>query len=246
MLAYPSLRFAALTLVFATGLLASPRQSGAALIVEQTQNFSLTGTTVHNLTWNQFDPSLGTLTNVLYSVNGVLSGSFNVTNSNLTETADVSESRNRFSTQFQGAGAPALFLGPQFTPIATTPPSGDPPFGGSTIAANTMQQFVISTDPEQVMEHLDVPLFGSAAYFTGLGTVSQNLSQSPAVTVTGANVSLDMGGVMTDGTATLIYVYETTVIPEPLSVAFSGLLIGGGALVQYRRKRRTTKLTAKA
>jgi hypothetical protein len=239
-------RHLTLTLAFVAVAWASPRQADAAMIT-QTRNFTLMGPALQTLNWDQFDSSLGTLTGIEYSVNGVLSGSFTVTNLDSTNSLQVYDSTNRFQTAFQGAGAPGAFPGISVSPINSVPTSGA--FPGTTVSPSSSQLFNIVTDPAQNMVVPTTDFFSFASYFTGPGTVDQFLGQNPAATVSGVEFNFSAANVTTTGTATLVYIYDIddpTVIPEPFTAAFTGLLIGGGAIVGARRKRRLAKTDKKS
>lgn len=239
-------RHLTLSLAFVAVAWASPRQADAAMIT-QIKNFTLMGSVSQQFTWDQFDPSLGTLTAIQYSVNGELSGSFTVTNFSNTP-ADVFNSTDVFKTNFVGMGAPPPFDGIAVMPIITTPSTGAAP--GTTLPPNppggTTQQFDIAAGQNMIVPMTDFMAFQS--YFTGLGNVLQDLEQDPRATVSGGNFSLNTNNVTTTGEATLIYIYDAdvTVIPEPFTAAFTGLLIGGGAIVGARRKRRLAKAEKKS
>lgn len=233
MLASPRnfLRFlAALAL---TCSLAAP--ADAAVITQtQNQNFNV-NTGVQNLSWNQFNPALGTLLSVEYFVNGTLTGSFQVQNQSANASITARNSQTFMFTQFLGAGAPAAFAGGTLAPISTTPLTD---LAGTSIAPSSTQIFTL-TGPQA----LTVPstnLTPSAAYFTGLGTVNSNIEQLPSVNVTGGVFQVDMSGLNVNGIATLIYRYEDGIaaVPEPSTVAFAGFGLLAFAAKRFRSKKR--------
>jgi len=212
--------------------LASARPANAALVtITQTRDFDINLGT-ESLTWAQFDSGLGTLTSVLYSVAGELTGSFVV--ANLSPNAmTVRNSTNIFDIEFTGPGSPDTFPGSVLAPITTNPPTGPV---GTIVPGATVQVFTIVGNPPLVVPELQLISF--ASYFTGVGTINSTISQTPEVSVTGDNFAVSMGNVRSVGTATLIYVYDTTVIPEPFTVVFTGGVIGIGAVAGWRRRRR--------
>jgi len=242
----PFTRHLTLSLAFVAVAWASPRQADAAIITQtQTQNFSL-GSTSISLSWAQFDSNLGQLLGIEYEVEGTLGGFFTVSNGSALETVDVFDSNIRLRTIFQGVGAPGTVFGSLISPIITDPTTG--PFPGTTIAPASTVQFDVETNPTQLMVSNTVDFYPAfESYFTGNGTVSQSLGQVFQVTLEGDTIGLT-SSLLTSGEATLRYIYDDnpTVIPEPFTAAFTGLLIGGGAIVGARRKRRLAKADKKS
>ena len=239
-------RHLTLSLAFVAVAWASPRQADAAIMTQtQNQNFTVGSSSV-SLTWDQFDPNLGQLLGIEYEVEGILGGFFTVTNGNPDATADVFDSNIRFRTIFQGTGAPGTVFGSVVSPIITDPTSG--PFPGTSVLPGSSVQFDVETNPTQLMVSNTVDFYPAfEGYFTGNGTVSQTLAQVFQVTLEGDTINLT-SSLLTSGEATLRYIYDDnpTVIPEPFTAAFTGLLIGGGAIVGARRKRRLAKADKKS
>jgi len=212
-------------------VMGSARPADATLItVTQVRDFDI-NLGVQSLNWNQHDRWFGVLTSVLYSVDGELTGSFVCTNLS-TLPATVRNSSNFFEIDFVGSTAPDTFPGSTIT-IPTSPLTDSV---GTIVGPGVSQLFTIVGNPALVVP--EVELISFIDYFTGTGTINSNISQTPQVTMSGDNFTVNMGNVRTVGTATLIYVYDSsTAIPEPFTVAFTGGIIGFGALAGWRRRR---------
>jgi hypothetical protein len=217
--------------------------SADAAIMTQTQNLPFTiNLATQPMVWNQFNPALGTLLSVEYSVAGIMSGSFTVTNLQTNAPITAQNSQNAIRNQFTGAGAPAVFFGTTVSPVTTTP---------LTDALGTVIPFNLAGNYQEVFtlpgtQGLNVAatdLTASAAYFTGVGTVNSTIGQLPNVSVTGGVFQVDMAGLNTAGTATLTYRYDdgAAAVPEPSTVVFAG-----AGLVALAARRFRTKKAAKA
>ena len=204
----------------------------AVLSISQTNNFvDVNATNSPTLTWQQFNPSLGTLTGINFSVSGYLSGSFNVAAGAANVQVEDSSSRYRFS--FDGTNGPGTVNSANINPIPTTPESDI----GYQIALNTNQTFTINNGNNLSYASLVRDWFNSSpnfvTYFTGTGSVSSIVAQILSVSTTGGSYTLNSDLAKTAGTATLTYTY----VPEPSSGSL--ILLGLGGLVALRRARRS-------
>lgn len=214
--------------------------SADAAIMTQTQTLPFSVNLASQaMVWNQFNPLLGTLLSVEYSVLGTMRGSFTVTNLQTNAPITAQNSQNALRNQFTGAGAPAVFFGTTVSPVTTTP---------LTDALGTVIPFNVAGNYQEVFtlpgtQGLNVPLTNltaSSAYFTGVGTVNSTIGQLPNVSVTGGVFQVDMAGLTTDGEATLVYTYDdsTRAVPEPSTVVFAGFGLAALAAKRFRFKKR--------
>ena len=161
----------------------------AVLSISQTNNFvDVNATNSPTLTWQQFNPSLGTLTGINFSVSGYLSGSFNVAAGAANVQVEDSSSRYRFS--FDGTNGPGTVNSANIIPIPTTPQSDI----GYQIALNTNQTFTINNGNNLSYASLARDWFNSpnfVTYFTGTGSVSSIVTQILSVSTTGGSYTLN-------------------------------------------------------
>jgi len=214
--------------------------SAQAAIIFQTQNYSnvnaSTSGTGLSLLWNKFDTGLGTLTGVTMEFTGNLTGSFNVTNSDLTPI-DVYNSTSTFRLNFSpGGAAPSNITGTAVSPISTTPGTGASP--GTTIAGGGSENFSIN-GPVSLYNSGLVNYFGNASYFSSAGpaTFSTILFRNFGVSVDGTTFNVNGAGAVMGGTINLTYEYTpSSAIPEPGTWAAAALLVGGAALARWRKR----------
>ena len=196
-----------------------------AQLLTQTQSYSLAGTSsVTSVTFNQWNPSGGSLTNITLSIAGAVSGTFEVFNTAATDLT-VSNARTQQTFTFPGVGAPpAIFTTNAM--LLQTFPSTVPLY--AVIDGFDSQVFVITNN-------MPIALTGSynltpyASYFTGTGTVTLNIYSSFNLSGDGPR-TFDKSGLTTAGTATL------NMVPEPSTYAL--LAVSALALATFARRRR--------
>lgn len=194
-----------------------------------TQTFTVPTQTVDvdptfNVTFNQFNPSVGILNSITLSFTGTeTTSNYVVTNSNSsTKTGSISVN---YDLVLSGPGGVGL------------EDSQNIPGGQSyNLAAN-------SSSSPAVYSHgvSSSGGFGPDDYdfsgFTGTNTLVLALSDGTSLSGVKSGISVSYSGALTNGLVTLVYNY-TTVIPEPTTVAFGLGLAALAAAGVYRRKQR--------
>jgi hypothetical protein len=199
--------------------------------INQTNNFAVNSGSISRQ-WQQFDPTLGTLTGITFEASAGLSGSFDVQNQNTNNN----QIRVRFSTdrivvafqELNDVGNPGEVMGTRYEFISTVPNSASP---GTYINQGTTTTFSINNGQTMILPMEDFLPFED--YFTGLGTVSTDFSQLFTVQVTGGTFSVNSENVLATGSATLTYIYQ---VPEPSAASL--LIFGLGGLAAVRCVRR--------
>lgn len=211
----------------------SPAASANTLSISQTNAFIVTGTSSSSsINWQQFDPSLGQLTDVLLSFSGTASGSFTLTNDDPEFAILVTNPRDWLRFSFSGVGAPST-ISSGTTPLTTVSPI---PF---TVNVGTTGTFTL-TSPQALTAVSGVSLFSSQAYFTGNLTVASAVNQVPRLerTTDGSTGIQNFSNLSSDGTATLTYVYT---VPEPPTIMLAGLGVAGAVVADRSRRLRRSR-----
>jgi hypothetical protein len=210
--------------------------SETLLYIYQTNTFAVNSGSISKQ-WQQFDPTLGTLTGITFEASAALSGSFDVENQNLSNLRiRVRYSNDKINVAFQDSVVqngvrvygPGDFFGTEYDPILTIPDSGT---DGTYINRGVTTTFNINNGQTMILPLEDLFLYD--LYFTGLGTVSTDFSQLFNVTVTGGAYTVNSDNVLANGSATLTYIYQ---VPEPSAASL--LIFGLGGLVAVRCVRR--------
>jgi len=211
---------------FIAGALSFAVPSVHAQLITQAQAYSLAGTSaVTSVTFNQWNPSGGSLTNVSLTIAGAVSGTFevfNTTGTNLT----VSNARTQQTFTFPGVDAPPALFTTNAMLLQTFPATV--PFY-AVIDGFDSQVFVLTNNmPLALSDTYDLTDY--ASYFTGTGTVTLNIFSSFNISGDGPR-TFDRSGLTTAGTATL------SMVPEPSTYALlmAGCLVAG--LAMWRRRR---------
>jgi hypothetical protein len=200
--------------------------------INQTNTFAVNAGSISKQ-WQQFDPTLGTLTGITFEASAALSGSFDVENQNtVNNPIRVRNSNDGILVTFQegdeGYVSPGAIFGTQYDPILTSPDSGST---GTTVNRGITRTFSIDNGQTMILPLQD--LFPYESYFTGLGTVSSDFSQLFAVSVSGGAYRVNSDNVLANGSATLTYIYQ---VPEPSAASL--LIFGLGGLAAIRCVRR--------
>jgi hypothetical protein len=196
-----------------------------AQLITQSQAYSLAGTSaVTSVTFNQWNPSGGSLTNVSLTIAGAVSGTFEVFNTTGTDLT-VSNARTQQTFTFPGVGAPPAIFTTNAMLLDTFPSTV--PFY-AVIDGFDSQVFVLTNNmPIALTGTYDLTPY--ASYFTGTNTVTLNIYSSFNISGNGPR-TFDKGGLTTAGNATL------SMVPEPSTYAL--LLMSGLSLAYLARRRR--------
>lgn len=209
-----------------------------AAIIFQTQNYSNVSTTPAILTWNKFDLNLGTLTAITLEATGILSGSYDIHNTDTEEVATLgSNSTGRIRLTLLGPGAPSVINGLSINPLVTSPVST----AGQTINPGVDQTFTLLSGPGVNQSSISSNQFANAAYFSALGggTFNSSMARQVILTVTsGGTFDTHPELVLAGGTINITYEYTPVgAIPEPGTWAAAALLAGGAAFMRWRKRK---------
>jgi hypothetical protein len=215
----------ALAIMTGTGVLL-----GGAGAAEAQVPFSLdtAGTTSESLTFNQFDPSLGTLTGVEITL------------------ADSATAGSAFSSITGGEGTVTASLSGA---LDITAPGGATPFSETTSVFATCTVSIGNTcsngpnaqndptfTPNPVTDTTDL------AAFVGLGTVDLVANIDSVIngnTHLGSGTPTTTDNLTWSGDVSVTYQYtaDSTGVPEPASLTLFGMGIGGLGFLRRQRKR---------
>ena len=223
-----------LALALATGLSTSSQADTTVQTV--TNTFDNSGSSTFY--FSQFNPGLGTLTGITYSiVSSVDSGTFSVINNNVASV--LVKTPKDVLTVVDNQTGDANYDGGR-TNFVTTPATGT---AGFSLGGNSNQTFTVTPKSLIGTGTIDIDLYDymgcpNCVAYTGDGLVSFDATITPTVTVSGGAYSFDMSGVSNTTEMTMTYTYETEPVPEPSQVAASMLLLGGfaGFVIVRRRK----------
>lgn len=224
----------AVSICVVTLILSTVAPSARAAVIYQTNNFSALGNAAQDHVWNQFDPGEvgGTLTGVSFLwTNTTFTGSFVVTNTGVTDITVQNSDASLFNV-WNGGGAPFPYGSPEVNPLDTTPTSS-----GTLIGTNSATTFTLNANP---MPDYSTNLFSFAGYFTGTGTISNNLSRVANVTVTGGSYAVDGSLALAQGDMILAYTYTPGApVPEASTLGAGALLVALAGYVHRRRRAKT-------
>ena len=214
-----------------------------AAVISMTRSYTdATSGATRLVTFDQFDPSLGTLTAITLSATGASRGSFYVHNLDASEILTLNSSTIRSRATLTGDNAPVARITGNTTQATTSP--------GLSYDIDPLQlkTFTISPTPLTLSPINDTTLYSSssagllpesgAAYFTGPGTVNFSIAEVWATNITGGDMTQDYSNLLMSGEATLKYVYDPTPVPEPGTWIMSTLLVTGIGAHWWRRRRR--------
>ena len=205
---------------------------GTAQAGSLTQTLSAPAATVptsDTFLFNQFNPSLGTLTSVDLSLTSNIVADVSVLNS-LTTAQGFTNAM---------ASVPFGVTGPDgisFSLTASTPGQSSPPLApvaaGADVAlpgsAVTASVATTLSSPGEIASYIGTGINDLAFVFTvGAGTFS----------ITAANGVFVSGSATADATVVLTYNYTSATVPEPSSAILAAIGIVGVAALGHRRRR---------
>ena len=223
-------------------LVAAITSSASAQSVISFTNNNVAGgnNTYVNIALNKFDTGLGTLTDVVVTVNfTTLGGSFSVSTPDDSFTAaEVQSAAGRIivrqastnSLGFTQLGQTAFSV--DTTPgLAFTVPA---PSGSQVFAVSSTNVFVGNS------QSIDSGFWGAYQSAGGVGSVVFQVRNNPDIAVSGGVFNLNALAFTADANMTVTYTYNPTApIPEPGTWAAGALLLGGAAYSVWRRRQST-------
>lgn len=213
-------------LAFALSLPMASVSSAATITQTFTQPQSATTWSVANIAFNLFNPGLGTLNSVTFGYSGSFSQSASITVvvgvpaqtiSAYTGIADILIYRNaNFVNQLADLNATS--------PLVSFPGITIP--AGSTVTLNGGNTFSLA--PQSL----------ATAPFIGVGTTSFSLAGTSGFSVSGGGLANFAVSTSSGGTLSLVYTYDPqgSAVPEPSTLALSGLAAAALLFIQRRRK----------
>lgn len=223
----------------ALGLVASLAMPALAETVLQDKPYTVVGTSGSasslGLTWDKFDPSLGTLTGVSLSINGTASGSVSVENTDV-DAISLFDFFNRVRLTFSGTGSKPGSQTTNNTALVSSPLIPTSP-GTYSLGGGSTQSFTL--DPaSQALSGLSNNLDAFLAYFTGPGSFSTSLTQLPAIGSSNSGfTTVDNSGLSSGGAVSITYTYTPVPVPEPSTYALAAVGLGLAGFVRARRRR---------
>lgn len=238
-------RIAALLSIAAAAMIST---ASAQSVISFTNNAVAGGNnTFVNIALNKFDTGLGTLTDVVVTVNfTTLGGNFSVsTPSDSFTDADVESAAGRVTIRQAATNSLGFTqLGQSNFSVGTSP-------GLSWVvpAPSGSQLFSVSSTNVFVGNSQSIASGFWSAYQSagGVGSVVFQVRNNPDITVSGGVFNLNALAFTADANMTVTYTYNPSApIPEPGTWAVGALLLGGAAYSFWRRRQNATVDTAAA
>lgn len=193
-----------------------------------------------NIALNKFDSGLGTLTDVVVTVNfTTIGGDFTVSTPGDSFTpADVESAAARVTIRESTVNS----LG--FTQLGLTSfgVSTSPGLTYTVPAPSGSQVFAVSSTNVFVNNSQNISSGFWSAYQSagGAGSVIFQVRNNPDITVSGGVFNLNALAFTADANMTVTYTYNpTTAVPEPGTWAVGALLVGVAAYTIWRRRQST-------
>jgi hypothetical protein len=203
--------------------------------------------TFANIALNKFDTGLGTLTDVVVTVNfTTIGGSFLVTTPNDSFTdAEVNTSDARITIRQATTNSLGFTqLGQTVFGVDTTPSLTyivPAPSGSQTFGVTSTNVFV------GLSQNINSSFWSAYQSIGGVGSVVFQVRNNPDINVSGGVFSLNALAFTADANMTVTYTYNpSTPIPEPGTWAAGILLVSGAAYSAWRRRQNNTPTTTAA
>lgn len=231
----------ALAAILTLTIAATIAYSAPSNVVSFTNNAVAAGNnTFVNIALNKFDTGLGTLTDVVVTVNfTTIGGNFTVSTPGDSFTpADVESAAARVTVR----QATTNSLG--FTQLGQTSfgVSTSPGLTYTVPAPSGSQVFAVSSTNVFVNNSQNISSSFWSAYQSagGAGSVIFQVRNNPDITVSGGVFNLNALAFTADANMTVTYTYNpTTAVPEPGTWAVGALLVGVAAYTLSRRRQST-------
>ncbi len=181
------------------------------------------------ISFQQFDPALGTLTGVSIALKGDIDGDVRVESLDAAPTTITSSLAATITLSFLGNNIVVVI--PTVNKVDDVSAfDGSIDFGGTS--GRTYTNVTGSATKSGAVAN------ALWANFIGLGTVSTDVAAVAASTATGAGNLITQFGTFAGANAVVTYTYTpNTVIPEPSSLATAGVAVVALAVGAWRRKR---------
>jgi hypothetical protein len=238
------LAFTLLTIL--TAVVVSTAQAQSTLSF--TNNAAAAGNnTFANIALNKFDTGLGTLTDVVVTVNfTTIGGSFLVTTPGDSFTdAEVNSADARITIRQSATNSLGFTqIGQSTFGVGTTP--GLPnivsaPSGSQTFSVTSTNVFI------GLSQNINSGFWSAYQSAGGVGSVVFQVRNNPDINISGGVFTLNAAAFTADANMTVTYTYNPSApIPEPGTWAAGALLVGGAAYTMWRRRQTAAASTVAA
>lgn len=227
------------TAAFVAAALVSGAAARADLIISQTVSSPPGLGTFLAPNWSalidieKFNPALGHLNSVVFSMTGLVQGSAQAENTSTSSGSDVKLTLASGLTLTRPGGGPALVVATplSITPFSATVFDGVVDFAGTS---GTAQFGLLGTKFNSAHYESAADL----ALFTGAGSISLPLTAVGASRATGGGSIISLFDTEARGEVTVTYKYSAAVVPEPrVYGAVGALLCAGFAALRRRRSK---------
>lgn len=187
------------------------------------------------ITVPKFNPALGTLNTIVFSMTGFVGGTAKVENTSPSSGADTKLTLASGLTLTRPGGGPALVVA---TPIVINTFSAAP-FDGVVDFAGPSGVTILGLLGSK-FNRFNYDSAADKALFTGAGTIDLPLSAVGASRATGGGSTISLFDTEARGEVTVTYRYSSAAVPEPrVYGAVGALLCAGFALLRQRRPQKS-------
>jgi len=213
--------------------------ASAQSVISFTNNAVASGNnTFANIALNKFDTGLGTLTDVVVTVNfTTLGGDFTVsTPADSFTPADIESAAGRITVRQASTNSLGFTqLGQTAFGVSTTPGltyTVPAPSGSQVFAITSTNVFVGN------FQNIASGFWSAYQSAGGVGSVVFQVRNNPDITVSGGVFNLNALAFTADANMTVTYTYNpSAAVPEPGTWAAGALLLGGAAYTMWRRRQ---------